>query len=151
MSKVFIISTMTSSVSYCFWDKVEGVKGDITPILREKITIYGGANIPSLKSGFGDVTKDVEDRPMWTAAGIVTTIEAEQYAKLKDHPIFMKHLDGGWVTVTNEDVTGNHKKVKKIVSGMSERDSHAQLTPDTYKQKIKVKTKLLEEETGFRL
>ncbi|QJB22071.1 hypothetical protein XccvBFoX7_gp13 [Xanthomonas phage FoX7] len=140
MSKVYVISTMTSSVSYTFYEVVDNL-----PRVKDKIVIHGGANLPSMRSGFGEVSQDGEGSPMWTAAGIVTPISTERYEKLKDHHIFQKHLAAGRVSVSEKDVEGNHREVKRIVSGMEARDGFAQLTPTTFKQKVKVTTEMKSE------
>lgn len=142
-NNVYVVSTMTSSVSYCFWKTIDGL-----PRIEDKITIRGGANLPSSKSGFGEMSQDGEGTPMWTAAGVVTPIRADRYNKLKDHELFKKHLERGYISITSQDITGNHKAVKKIVSGMEAVDGFAQLTPATYKQRIKITTKTKEMEDG---
>lgn len=142
---IYILSTMTNSVSYAFFDRV----GDL-PVMRKKVTIQGGAGLPSIRSGFGEVTRDGEGSPMWTASGMITPISDEQYAALKDHVLFNKHIDGGFIKVLNQDISGNHKAVEKHVQTMNKRDEFAQLTKDTLKQRIKVKGPLeLEQEGGL--
>jgi hypothetical protein len=145
---VYVISTMTNSVNYCFYKNV----GDL-PVMRDKILVHGGANMPSLKSGFGDMNRDGEGHPMWTAAGMVTPLSDERYDVLKEHWLFKKHQDSGWVKVVNKDIIGNHNAVKKEVATMEKTDGFAQMTPATLKQKIKVKTGQTEmdAESQFRL
>lgn len=146
---VYVISTMTAAVSYCFYDKVDGM-----PIVRDKVTIHGGAGIPSLRSGFGEASKDSEGHPLWTAEGIVTTLSDERYEKVKDHNLFKKHLERGYLKVVKQDIAGNHKAVKEVVRDMTARDGFAQLTPSTAKQRLKAKVQTvaeMEQEGGFRL
>ncbi|USN16334.1 hypothetical protein PLUTO_00180 [Luteibacter phage vB_LflM-Pluto] len=139
---VYVVSTMTNAVSYCSWETVGNL-----PRIKRKITIAGGAGLPSIRSGFGDMSADGEGTPMWTAAGVVTPIPRDAYERfLKDHPTFIKHVAKGYVQVMDKDITGNHKAVKKIVSGMESHDGFAQLTKETVKQKIKVTTKTKEQE-----
>lgn len=132
---VYVISTMTGDVSYCFWNTIGGV-----PRIKDKITIRGGAGLPSVKSGFGEMNADGEGTPMWTAAGIVTPLRADRYEKLKDHEVFEKHIASGKISISNRDITDNHKAVKKIVEGMEQRDSFSQLTPENYKSKVSITT-----------
>lgn len=134
-NRVYITSTMTGDVSYCFWNTIGGL-----PRIKDKITIRGGAGLPSVKSGFGEMSSDGEGTPMWTAAGVVTPLRSDRYNLLKEHEVFKKHVAAGRVTVSNSDITDNHRAVKKIVDGMEKRDKFAQLTPDTYKTKVKVST-----------
>lgn len=130
----YVLSTMTNSIAYAFWTKT----GDV-PTIRQKITIKGGAGLPSTRSGFGEMSKDGEGIPMWTADGIVTPISDEQWEALKDHKIFMKHQAQGLVKVINKDITGNHREVQKQISTMTKRDGFAQLTKETIGAHTKVK------------
>jgi hypothetical protein len=140
---VYVVSTMTAGVSYCFWLTIDGL-----PRIQDKITVRGGANLPSTKDGFGERSGDGEGQPMWTPAGVVTPIRRDRYEKLKEHDLFKKHLALGFVSVTTQDVTDNHKAVKKIVAGMEPADGFAQLTPATYKDRVKITTKTKELEDG---
>lgn len=142
---VFVLSTMTQSVGYTNWKTVDGV-----PIPQGKIKIHGGAGIPSLRSGFGDIQSNSEGRPVWTADGIVTSLDDGQYAQLKDHPLFKKHVEAGLVKVISRDISQNHNEVKNYASSMS-RDSFQVLTPKTLKQKIKVTSLSAPAEDEFRL
>lgn len=134
-NKVYIVSTMTGDVSYCFWHNIAGL-----PRIKDKITIRGGANLPSVKSGFGEMSADGEGTPMWTPAGVVTPLRADRYELLKEHEVFKKHVAGGYITVSNKDITENHKAVKKITEGMEPRDAFAQLNADNYKSKVAITT-----------
>jgi hypothetical protein len=150
MSK-YIVSTMTNAVSYTIFSKIRDKIGDL-PTIKKKITIWGGAGIPSNKSGFGDLAQDkVQETPLWTAQGIVTPVSDENFEILKEHWLFKKHLDAGRVRVVNEDLRGNHKAVKKVVTNMEKSDRFAQLNKDTLKMKVKVTTIKMEEETGLEV
>jgi hypothetical protein len=139
---VYVISTMTNSVSYCRYQKV----GDL-PILQDKVTIRGGAGLPSLKTGFGDQHETPDGIPMWTAEGVVTPISDENFDILKEHWLFKKHTEQGFVRVMKQDILGNHKAVKhEVANGMTKKDAHAQLTSaDVKNRKITVKTITSEE------
>ncbi len=145
----YVISTMTNSVNYRIYKTV----GDLpTPV--KSVRIHGGTGLPSLRSGFGEMSRDEEGVPMWTADGIVTPVSDEDYEVLKDHWLFKKHLEGGYVKVLNRDITENHKEVKKQVATMERRDEFAQLTPATLGQKLKVTTggsNKMEADTQFRI
>jgi hypothetical protein len=142
----FVLSTMTNSVGYCFYTHT----GDL-PVLREKITIKGGAGIPSVRSGFGEMTQDGEGTPIWTADGIVTPISDEKWDRLKDHPTFKKHQAKNLVRVIDKDITGNHREVKRQVETMAKRDGFAQLNKDTIGQhtKVKISTKNIDNDVQF--
>jgi hypothetical protein len=146
MSNVYIVSTMTNSMSYRTYRTIgpeNPEKGPriVTPVNELTITIRGGANRPSQKLGFGDQSNDLNGNMLWTARGVVTTITEDQYERLKDHHLFKKHLAKGLVEVVNRDISGDHKAVAKIVSGhMTPHDNQAQLTKDTVANRIKVKS-----------
>lgn len=143
----YIISTMTNSVSYANW----GFAGDL-PVIRSKVTIKGGANLPSLTSGFGEVSKDGEGAPLWTPNGMITPISDEQYETIKDHKLFKQHIEKGLLKVIEKDLTGNHKAIKNITLDMTARDGYAQLTPGTIKQhtQVKVAKQDLDADISFR-
>lgn len=146
MSK-YIISTMTGSVSYNWYENVNGL-----PLKKAGVVIYGGAHLPSLRSGFGDMQRDAEGNPIWTAAGVVTPVSESNYELLKNNALFKKHMDGGYLKVINQDIVDNHKAVKREVNTMVAADPYAQLTPATFKQKVNMKTPMqLDQETGFRI
>lgn len=131
----YILSTMTNGVSYGFFDHA----GDL-PVLRQKITIKGGANLPSMSSGFGEQGQDGEGFPIWTAAGVITPIKDEQYDILKDHWLFKKHLASGHVKVLADNIIGNHKAVKEHVRDMAPTDGFAQLNPKTIKNHVNIRS-----------
>ena len=129
----YILSTMTSGVNYAVYG--ESVEGGL-PVIRKSILINGGKGLPSLTGGFGEMSKDDQGHPMWTPDGVVTAVSEENYELLKVHPLFMKHLDGGYLKVINHDILGNHKAVQREVRGMVESDNSSQLTPSNAKQRV---------------
>lgn len=147
MSK-YILSTMTNSVSYTVYEKIGNL-----PVPKKKVTIYGGANLPSLRSGFGEMTSDGQGAPMWTAAGIITPVSDADYEILKEHYLFKKHLAKGLVKPINQDIRGNHAEVKRQVNtNMTKRDGFAQQSNDTFAQKIKVSTQRdIDPDAQFRI
>lgn len=141
----YILSTMTSGVNYTTYRTVGGV-----PVVLKKVLIHGGAGIPSAKSGFGEVIANDEGQPIWTADGIVTPISEEDYLHLKDHPVFQKHMDKGYLKVINADIRGNHKQVQKYAGDMK-RDGFAQLNKDNIKSRVKVTVPKAEADQGYQL
>jgi hypothetical protein len=103
------------------------------------VLIRGGADRPSGKSGFGVRADDLNGSPLWTAKGIVTPLSDEDYDRVKDHWLFKKHLEGGFLEVLGKDISSDHKAVAKVASGMNQEDPFKQLTKDTIGQRIKVK------------
>lgn len=144
---VWIVSTMTDSISYTIYSEPKH-KND-SPTILEKITIRGGRGLPSNRSGFGERREDVSGAPLWVADGIVTKVTAERYAKLKVHPHFIRHLEQGRLRIIGEDISGNHKKVQQLSREMKGADSHALLTPQTHK--ARVKSGLEKQEDNWRL
>lgn len=132
MSK-FVLSTMTNDVAYCFYQET----GDL-PVVKKSIIVRGGAGLPSISNGFGAMTKTEEGVPMWTPDGVVTPIKDSDIQELMNHPIFKKHQAGNMVRIIDRDITDNHGAVKKEVTTMLARDQFAQLTPETYKTRVKV-------------
>lgn len=143
---IYVLSTMTNSVKYAFYDTT---KLD-NPVMRKEIFVRGGASIPSNRSGFGEQTQNSEGVPIWTAAGFVTPINDADFELLKDHPVFKSHLEKNLVKVVNNDITGNHAAIVKHASGM-ESDGFRQLNASTLKQKIKVSESTLSKEQEYRL
>jgi hypothetical protein len=133
-NKVYIVSTMTGDVSYNIYDFIGK---DAMPVVRESIVIRGGASLPSMRSGFGNIAQTDDGIPMWTADGIVTPVSLERYALLKENKIFQKHLEGNMVKVLNKDITGNHKEVSRIAKDM-DHDGFRQASSATIKSKVKV-------------
>lgn len=131
---VSVISTMTDSVAYTIFSKV----GDL-PIPKKKILIRGGASLPSLKSGFGDMSRDEEGHPIWTADGVATIVSDADWEILKDHWLFVKHQEGGKLKVVTRDITDDYKAVKKEIKTMEtdwKSDPSKQITPATLKERV---------------
>lgn len=145
----YVLSTMTNSVAYAFYTTPEGRDG--VPAMREKITIFGGANIPSLRSGFGEMANDDEGRPIWMADGIVTAVEDSKFEILENHKLFKDHMAAGYLKVVKDDITGNHKAVKKHVVAMEKNDTYSLMTPARANSMVKVKKQEMEADTKFRL
>ncbi len=135
---------MTNSVSYRNYryvgDRNATQNQALLPIPVDTVVIQGGANRPSLKGGFGEQANDLNGNVLWTPRGVVTVLSDEEYDRVKDHWLFKKHMDGGYLVCLDEDISGNHKKVAKVAAMMEGQDPGAQLTKDTLAQRIKVKT-----------
>lgn len=142
---VYILSTMTTSVGYSFY----AGEGE-NLFLKKKITIFGGRNIPSHRSGFGDMVESGSGQPLWVAQGIVTPIKDEDWEILKDHHVFKKHLEKGLVKNVSSDVVGNHKKISKIAASMEE-DGFGLMDKEKLKTKVKTSIASMSQEQEFRL
>lgn len=131
MSK-YVLSTMTSNVGYALYDMI----GDL-PVLRRKIRIFGGAGIPSETSGVGDITRNHDGKPLWTPSGVVTTVSDEDAEILRNHPVFSKHHDAGYVKFVHGDISHSTREMDKATNNMK-RDGFQQLTKETLKSRVKV-------------
>lgn len=142
----YILSTMTASVNYNLYGKVENL-----PILKHKITIHGGAGIPSARSGFGEVVEDENTgRPIWTADGIITPVSDSDWEILKENKVFQKHLAKNLVKVLNSDIRGNHRAIQKHAKDMS-RDGFALLDKSNVGSRMKIMTAKPEKDNGYQL
>lgn len=144
MSK-YVLSTMTFSVNYTFFRAVGNL-----PVATDKITIHGGASIPSAISGRGEMISDGEGRPLWIADGVVTPISDLNADRLSAHPIFKKHQEKGYVKILDADIRDNNKAIKKHTVGM-EADGFRQLNTSTISKNIKVTTSFAKTADEFRL
>ncbi len=141
---VYVLSTMTNSVSYRTYRMVGSTQekghGPLPVPEPNAVIIYGGAGLPSHRSGFGEVSEDLQGQPLWTPAGVVTPVSDENYEKLANHWLFKKHLEKNLVKVLKDDIRGNHKEVaRQVAMDMQPHDNFAQLTKETLAQRIKVK------------
>ena len=140
----YVLSTMTNSVSYRNYkyvgDRNATQNQSLLPIPADTVLIRGGANRPTQRGGFGNSETDPSGNVIWTPRGVVTALDDEEYERVKDHWLFKKHLEGGYLTVLDDDISGDHKKVARIADDLNTQDPGAQLTKDTVAQKIKVKT-----------
>lgn len=131
MSK-YVLSTMSAAVAYTLYDMI----GDL-PVPRRKVTVHGGAGMPSDTSGYGHMTKDGNGRPLWTPDGMVTEVTDEEAELLKAHPVFSKHHDAGYVKFLNADVSQSSRAMDKATASMN-RDGFQLLDKSTLKQRVKV-------------
>lgn len=147
---VYVLSKMTNAVSYRNYRMVGDVNGKQgpLPVPTDTVIIRGGADRPSQKGGFGESAEDINGNVLWTPRGVVTKLTDDEYERVKEHWLFKKHMEGGYLAVVGSDVVDNHKKVTKIVEDMEGQDPSAQLTKSTVGQRIKVKTPSKELEQG---
>lgn len=131
---IYILSKMSHGVSYRFYKDVSGL-----PIVTNVVTIHGGADLPSEKSGFGDMMTTEDGRPIWTADGVVTAIPDSAYEYLKDHTLFKKHVENNHLKIVNHDISQNYKEIKKLSSDM-ETDGRGQLDKKKLQTKVKAST-----------
>lgn len=132
----YLLSTMANAVAYTFYGEAE--KGAL-PAVKKKITVAGGAGIPSLSLGFGEMTKDQGGTPLWTPSGRVTPISEADLELLQTHHVFKRHLDASLIEIVGNDISGNHKAVSKIAAHMAD-DDFAPMNNSRINKQIKVTT-----------
>lgn len=145
----YVLSTMTASVSYTVYRHPEGKNGkpDLqNPVEVGKVTVRGGASLPSAKSGFGEVTEDHEGSPLWTPSGVVTPISTADYEALQAHPVFLRHQKAGLVKFVGQELMGNHAKIKSVSRDM-DKDHLRQLDTKTHATRVKVVTASVKQAT----
>jgi hypothetical protein len=129
---VYVVSTMPNAMSYNFHKKIDKV-----PRIIDSITLRGGAGLPSQVSGFGELGQnEANEMPMWTPQGMVTPVRRERFNKLKDHWLFKKHLERGYVAIVNNDITQNHGAIKQVVSGMEQENPFTPLNQARFKKLV---------------
>lgn len=128
----YILSTMTSNVSYTLYNMI----GDL-PVARKKIRVYGGAGLPSASSGIGDLSRDKDGKPLWTPSGVITSVSDEDAEILEKHPVFKKHYDAGYIKFVQGDISHSTREMDKATNRMN-RDGFQQLTKSTINSRVKV-------------
>ena len=110
MSKIYVYSTMTASVTYCAWRK----GGGDVPSIAQSVTINGGSN--------------VVDKFIRTPLGVMTEITQDQLDIMEQDGVYQIHKAKGFITVD-----ANLHDVEKVVAGnMESSDASAQLTPNDF-------------------
>lgn len=141
---VYVLSKMTNAVSYRNYRYIGDANAtqnqSLLPVPTDTVIIRGGADRPSQKGGFGDTSTDPSGNVLWTPRGVVTKLTDEEYARVKEHWLFKKHMAKGMLAIVNESEANSHKKISRIVEDMEGQDPGALLRKETIAQKIKVKT-----------
>lgn len=140
----YVLSTATCPQKFCEYS--QAVPGSPHAVVRS-VTIRGGANAPSSKSGFGEMSNLESGQPIWTPSGISTKITEEEKKLLLSNDTFLTGVKAGFYQILEDNPGDSHAKVKKIVDeSMTARDNSAPMTKETAKTQIKVSTKLDVEE-----
>lgn len=140
MSK-FILSTATCDQKFVEYRK--GANGSPNVPLRS-VLIKGGANLPSMKSGFGELTNTDSGQPLWTPRGTVTKVSDEDLELLLAHEGFRTAVKAGFYQVTDHELGDSHQKVARAVADdMKDADRSAPLNPKTLQGAVKVTTSLI--------
>lgn len=111
---VTVYSTLSSPVSYNIFLPKRTDKDRNT--ITQKIVIKGGANIA--------------DKNIYTPKGVVTHVEDDVFAILKEHPIFLRHEKAGFLKYDS----GAHNQIEKAIKNLNKKDKSSPKTPDDYKE-----------------
>lgn len=115
---IYITSKMAAPVTYAFYTQ----GANKINVVTHEITIKGGADV-------------INKRTLETPSGAVTELSAEDFDRLKLHPLFKQHLEDGFVAVL-----GTEKEANKADKDLK-KDASKQLTPEDYQVKGKKKPK----------
>ncbi len=134
----FVLSTMTNSVNYAFWDssKVGADPGKnglgALPVLIGEVLIRGGANMSTSNPNnvYGERTKQENGMPIWTPAGVVTEIPDDLVPAMEKHPVFSAHMEQGLVSISESNPGNTHKDIVKATRDMAKNDGFAPLDKD---------------------
>lgn len=99
-----VTSTLSTSMSYDFHERLPG--GEL--IVKESIIIAGGAHVAS--------------KNLITTDGVVTQITDKQAEMLKEHPVFKRHQERGFVKI--------HRGHNADTKGLEDKDASAPLDKD---------------------
>ena len=109
MAKHYVYSTLTSGMDYTLYQTNEnGVH-----LNKGVVSIKGGANLP--------------DKFLITPQGVVTEVDDEQVAILKQIPLFNQHVAAGFIVLSEA-----RSEIEAVVPDMVSRDESAPLTPNDY-------------------
>ena len=114
----YIASKMAANVNYAIYTK--GQNG--INVVKQVITINGGADV-------------MDKKTLITPEGVVTVLSDEDFSKLQNNPIFVRHMERGVLKVCSNE--RNAQNVSKELT----KDTSAQLTPKDYKKQGKKKPK----------
>lgn len=114
----YIASKMAANVNYAIYTK--GQNG--INVVKQVITINGGADV-------------MDKKTLITPEGVVTVLSDEDFSKLQNNPIFVRHMKRGVLKVCSNE--RNAENVSKELT----KDTSAQLTPKDYKKQGKKKPK----------
>lgn len=110
---IFVLSTLASTTVYAGYHANDNA-GQL-PRVKHSVTIEGGAG--------------VANKNFITPRGVVTAITEEDAAFLKDHKVFRRHADRGFVSFSESDPG---QAVDSAVAGMEGRDKSAPLVEEDF-------------------
>lgn len=111
---LYIISTMATSVVYC---KYDNSRKDIN-VLLDSVEIKGKTGVTDKKT------------LVCTNGGTITPVTEQQFAWLKDDPLFKLHESKGFLRVEKSKMSAENKAEKQA----EVKDKSVQLTKDDFKQ-----------------
>jgi len=96
MSKNYIASTLTNAQEYTVYDGINPIKS---------IRVNGGHGL--------------NNRHLVTLNGAITEVNDEDLGLLKSNPLFQRHVDNGFITVTSDD------NAERVAGDLESRDASA--------------------------
>lgn len=114
----YIYSTLTNDNEYRVYKK----GGGDMPVVSARVLIKGG--------------NGVANKNLITTRGTVTQVTDEELELLKTNKSFVKHMDGGFITIEAKKV-----KVEKVTKNMTKKDKSAPITPEDYSDKAPIVNK----------
>lgn len=111
MSDVYIFSTLSNDQIYCQYAPPTGNKSNLSPPIEHAIHIAGKANIT--------------DKRLFTPAGVVTTVTAEELQILRNNEVFQIHEKNGYIQVST-----SKGDPEKVAASMTGRDESAPLVEE---------------------
>ncbi len=115
MSKVYVVSTLTSSQAYTLF-KNQDAEGKKIPRADRVVTVKGGHGV-------------ADSSTLITPQGVVTEITEEQAALLNDVPMFKRHEKKGFVKILKKK-----PDAAKSSADLAQKDGSAPLTADSFEE-----------------
>lgn len=109
--KIYIFSTLAADVSYTGYAEN---KNDAPARVAVSVVVKGGAGVANR-------------RTLETPRGVVTEVTQEQAEFLSAHPVFKKHLQNGFVQVSELNATGD-----EAAADLNGRDPSAPLVEQDF-------------------
>lgn len=111
---MFVVSRASQDCEYIIW----GATANGTRLVKKSILIKGGANV-------------MDKTTMTTPNGVVTEVSDEDWALLKEHAAFKRHMERGFLEVIKEEKKARETSKKKS----DKKDTGVQLTPKDFEDR----------------
>jgi hypothetical protein len=109
MSKVYVYSTLATSVAYTIWER----GANDLPRAKKRIVVKGGTGVANAH--------------VLTPWGVCTIITPEEFALLQEDRVFKQHYDAGFLRVS-----GTRLDPEVAAADMSLSDASLPIVPEDY-------------------